>query len=148
MAKLSVIPAGHKVVETSAGTFLEKIRRRRRRFKLPAKTRNKIAASARKIKIPVLTLGANAVPLMGLATFVTQDLGSGIDQFTMGRRFFNRVVTPYTGIVMGESGPRFQPKELMFGLVPNLIVGFIRKSRVLQSTNQRLAATGLPFRLS
>ena len=54
------IPSNMRIIQVGGRTFQQKIRRSRKKFKLPLATRKKMATSARKFKFPVLTAGALA----------------------------------------------------------------------------------------
>ncbi len=154
-AGMKIIPSGFRVITLPNGTAaLQKTKRSRRKFKLPEQTRAKIATAARKIKIPVLRLGANIIPLTE-GFMALQDLARANSpaarKFQLGETF-NALVSPYVGVKAQWTGSQnkmvFAPMELVKGLLPNIMVSWINKSGILRGANQALAKTKLPVRLS
>lgn len=147
VAGFKVIPKGFTPVTVGKTTLLKKTGRRRK-FKLSKATRNKIATSARKVKIPVLTIGANLVPALGAFNWLTNVFPSTAPINTKTASLFRSIITPYTGVWLDNNlKPSFRPEQLMLGLVPNLIVFGINRFGVFKSVNQKLAKSRLPIRL-
>lgn len=109
----------------------------RRRYKTPKSVRKKIAASARRIKIPVLTLGA----LYGGFHLPIQRARGGD-----WKGASDALIWAYTG--WNNSTQRFEMRGLARGIVPLLAVLIIRKSGVLKPFNQQLGKYKVPLRLS
>ena len=135
-----MLPKGYKVVETSAGTYLQKSKQSRKRYKMSKSARNKIAAAARRFKLPVLTVGA----LAGGTWQPINLLFQGQGQYAM-----QVLVRNYTGINTDFNGSvEFKPRYMLNGLVPIVAVMLINRSGILRPTNQKLAKTKIPVRFS
>ncbi len=143
----AVIPSNMKVVAVGAKTFLQKKTRRRRRFKLPAKTRQKMAASARRIKIPILTLVAVGIPIItaaGGAGGLTNALSSQKGFIKFG----SQLLMKFTGINPQQPQTGFQFKQFMQGGGPLIALAILRRSGVFKGVNQQLGRARLPLRLT
>jgi len=151
IAGMDMIPPGTKVVLGPGGkSFLQKKSRRRRRFKTSLATRKKIAASARKFKLPVLTVGAQ-IPWMAKFKEV-YDFNS---QGTLGvwnglRRGAEQVLLPaFTGLhIFSNGSTNWSFKNMSLGLLPNLMVMGVKKSGIFRGANRALAKSRIPVRLS
>ena len=109
----------------------------RRRYKTPKSVRNKIAASARRIKLPILTLGA----LYGGLHLPIKRLIDGDRQGAS-----DALIWAYTG--WNASTQKFEMRGLARGVIPLLAVLIINKSGVLRPVNQQLGRHRIPLRLS
>lgn len=147
IAGMKVIPAGFKTIVLANGeTALQKKTRRRKKFKTSKATRNKLAAARRKFTVPVLTLGANAIPIVQGIDWLTNVLPSSRSAQDKGSKLFNAVVAPYVGIRMTAAGDvNFNFKELMKGLVPNIALFAIKRTGLLKGAQQKVkkASAGL-----
>ncbi len=148
---LMVVPPGFRVgtaVIDGEATSVFVAKTHRKKLKTSKKTRDRISARMREIRIPVLSIAANAVPiietgsaLITLARFPTNH--------NLQREVVNSALGPYTGIRFFTGWvPNFQPALLMKGLIPNIVVWGINKSGVFRSLNRRIARTRLPVRLN
>lgn len=120
----------------------------RRRYKLSASKRRKIAASLRRFKIPLLTTSAIMLPL-SMAVANAGGLNKVFTNFGM-KIFAREMLASYTGIyiVPSTGGVLFKPAMLMRGLAPLVAVALINRSGVLKPVNQKLARARIPLRLS
>lgn len=111
--------------------------RSRKRYKMPAKARKKIAAAARRVKVPVLTLfalAAGTVPAFQLG-FAGQWESAG-----------DMILRNYTGFSVDGS---FRFGRMAKGLLPLGAVFLINKTGILKPVNQKLAKIrGNPLRLN
>lgn len=137
------LPPG-KTVRNIGGTNFLVSKTRRRRFKLPAKTRRKIAANARKMKIPVLTLAALSPSIFGVTdAFRGRSFQDGMN--LAGRRLLQN----FAGVSVANDGTaKFTPATAMKGLLPLGILTFVKRFGVFKGANQALAKSRLPVRLS
>lgn len=153
---ITEIPSNVNLLPQSTSTKLivQKKKVSRRRFKLPAKTRARMRTAARRIKIPVLSVGANIVPVVqGADWFMNIAIKPGIAPRSKALTGFNAIMSPYTGVQMFPTGVtgigvRLAPAELAKGLLPNAIVWGIRKLGIFKSTNARLSKMRIPISLS
>ncbi|MHA1330413.1 MAG: hypothetical protein ACTSR2_04970 [Candidatus Hodarchaeales archaeon] len=109
----------------------------RRRYKLSASKRKRIAASLRRFKVPVLTTAA-----LGIG------LGESISALFAGnwQKAGGVVLRNYTGYDMWSK--KWVPKAMLHGLVPLLTIMLINRSGLLKPVNQKLARARIPLRLS
>lgn len=154
---LMTVPKGYRIatvtVNGSPTSALVAKQSRRSKFKMSKSQRDKIAAAARKIKIPVLTIGANAIPAFGALDFLMHDLVAPTTGTEKGVRFFNKVMSPYLPITLqnlgaGQIKANFTPQTILGGTIPNLIVWGVRRSGIFKGTNAKLTKAKLPFSLS
>ena len=142
-----VIPKDKTILETSKGPVLVHKKQRRRRYKTPKAVRQKIAASSRRFKIPILTTAAIGIPF-----FTALDKAGGMNNlFTRSGMFkFSReMLASYTGVfIEGGGGVVFAPQLMLRGLVPIAMVAIINRLGILKPANQKLAKTRIPLRLS
>ena len=145
--KLKTLPAGHKIIETAHGNYIQKQKKRKRTYKMPKAQRQKIAAAARRFKFPILTGAA-----VGLPIIISVDKAGGMSNlFTRSGMFkFSReMLASYTGVfIEGGGGVAFVPHLMLRGLVPIAIVAAVNRLGLLKTANQKLAKTRLPLRLS
>lgn len=144
MALPQALPAG-KTVRNIGGTNFLVSKRRGRRFKTSLATRKKIAHAARKMKIPVLTLGALAVG--------TSDAIGGLMEPGTIRQKFNRfgfhLLKNYTGIsVFQTQAPQFNFNDLLRGTGTLAGVALARRSGIFKGANKALTKLRLPVSLS
>lgn len=140
------LPPGKTVRNIGGVNFLVP-KGRRRRFKLPAKTRNKIAASARKIKIPVLTIAINAPPIVEAGRFAL-----GIDTpnapFKDRMRWSFNALRPYHGIQLQPDGRALFDIRKMWATGANLLLTGLKRTGVFRPANLVLAKSKIPLRLA
>ncbi len=142
---LKTIPPGHKIVIGADGkSYLQKTKRRRRRYKMSKAHRNKIKAGLNKFKIPVLTVSALAPPFA-----VALDAAMGQPTFAGKlRNFGTSFLASYTGIVADPVNPRWEPKRMMFGLLPLVGLGFVKSipmmKNAISGVNRFLNRMGIP----
>jgi len=116
----------------------------RRKYKLSASKRKRIAASLRRFKLPVLTTAAVAYPL-----FSAVGAAGGINNvFTANgsKRFGGYLLAAFTGFDLATG--RWNIRSLQYGLLPVAAVMLINKSGILKPVNQKLARMRIPLRLS
>lgn len=154
--QLMIVPPGFRiktaVIDGEAQSVLV-AKTTRNGPKTPKKVRERIAASLRKIKIPILT-GIAQLP------WVLPTIGFGFNALTKRRwddaiKAASSPLSAFTGVVMTPTSttqPTFtiswQPQEMVRGIVPNGIVWLINKSGMFRGINQKLARTRLPIRLN
>ena len=141
-----------KLVQVGSKTYMQKKKRSRRRYKLSAKHRKKLAAAARKFKFPILTIGANAIPIMNaIRVFSNNSLRYIARTPEVQAILFNGVVSPYLGVKIvprGESfDAQFAPAELLKGLAPNVLLALMKRQRFYQAANRFISKLGLPVGL-
>ena len=111
----------------------------RRRYKTPAAVRKKIAAGARRFKVPVLTTAAVAAgtwePIKNLVQGNAQEAG-------------RILLRNYTGVDIQDGSASFNFRYMLNGLVPILVVGLVRRTGVFKKVNTTLAKSKIPLRLS
>jgi len=147
MALPQLLPPG-KTVRNIGGTNFLVSKSRSRRFKLPAKTRKKMAASARKFKVPVLTIAAVGVPT-ALAVEHAGGLTAAISTTSGFKRFGSRMLQFYTGFnPAANAGSRFNIRDAAVGLGPLAALTFIRRMGLFKGVNQTLARSRVPVRLA
>ena len=138
--KMKTIPTGYRIKETASGDYLVKKTRSGKRYKMSKAARNKIAASARKLKAPLLTGGAL---LMG--TWQPVQLlfnGQGLEAGQV-------LLRNYTGFNLdGNGGVEWKFRYMFNGLLPLGAVMLINRSGILKPVNQKLAKARVPFRLN
>lgn len=138
--KLKTIPAGYKIVDTAAGTFLQKKTRSRKKFKMSKQARNSIKASARRFKLPLLTTGAVIAGTWEPMQLLFMGDGRGAGQMLLRN---------YTGFNISAGGATEWRFRYMFnGLLPLVAVMAINKTGILKPVNQKLAKAKIPLRLS
>lgn len=138
--KMKTIPTGYRIKETASGDYLVKKTRGGKKYKMSKKARNRIAASARKFKFPVLTAGALAVGTWQPLQLLIQGEGQAAGQVLLRN---------YTGFnIDGQGGVEFKFRYLMGGLLPLGAVMIINRSGILKPVNQKLAKAKIPLRLS
>ena len=116
----------------------------RRRYKTPKAVRNKIAASARRLKIPVLTTAAVGIPFAFAFAAMQRHGGAGTAE---GWKWFgSNLIAYYTGYAPMTND--FDFKRLGYGLLPLVAVSLIRKSGITRTPNAMLAKMRIPLRLS
>lgn len=154
VAGMKVIPSGMKIVTAKDGTtYLQSKPRTRKRYKLPKKVRDKIALAARKVKIPVLTVGANMPAAIGALNYVNEIATTGW-RADKGIRLASAIISPYTGVVLtptdiaGNYSVKWDFMELYKGLIPNAFVFGLNKLGIFKSANQRLAKAKIPLRIA
>lgn len=147
---LMVVPPGFRVGTAvidgeATSVFVKKTSRKG--YKTPKKTRDRIRARMKEIRIPVLSVAANAVPIMqtvgAVSNLIKNPSNHGLQRATV-----NAILAPYTGILFYSTGPTFKAEEMLKGTVPNLIVFGINKLGIFKSLNQKIARTRLPVRLN
>ena len=111
----------------------------RRRYKTPAAVRRKIAAGARRFKIPVLTTAAVAAGTWQPIQLLMQGQGQ-----EAGRVLLRN----YTGVDIQDGSAQFKFRYMLNGIVPLLVVGIVRKTGVFKQVNTTLAKSKIPLRLS
>jgi len=154
VAATTIIPAGHRLVFGPDGKgYAVKKTSSRKKYKMPLAQRKKIAAAAKKVKIPVLTVAANAIPIGGA-------IGETIGAVTQKRpdrlvRAANHLTSAYTGVVLTpksstsfDATVSWQPREMMKGLVPNAMVWVAKKFGIFRGANRALGKAKMPIRLA
>ena len=139
--KLKTLPAGHRIVETAHGNYIQKVKRRRKTYKMPKAQRQKIAAAARKIKIPALTTAAVLTPT--IKAWRNARALTGTDKL---EEFGCSMLAYYTGFYPKTGDFKFS--RLSYGLFPLLAVVVVRKLGVFKGVNSQLAKMKIPLRLS
>jgi len=109
----------------------------RRRYRLSASKRKRIAASLRRFKLPVLTTAAIAV-----GTWEPLKFAAGGDFQRAGKWLMRN----YTGFDLDAKNWKFN--RLWGGLLPIIAVVAINRSGLLKHANQKLARMRIPLRLS
>jgi len=142
-----------RLVQVGGKTFMQKKKRSRKRFKMSKKHRDKLARAAKKFKFPVLTIGANAIPILNaIRVFSRWPLRQIGHDPAVQATLFNGVVSPYIGIKIAPVGETFKasfaPGELLKGLAPNVLLSLVKKQRWYQGANRLLSKLGLPVGLS
>jgi len=138
------IPSNRRVITVGNKHFLQPIKRRTKRFKTPLKVRKKIAAAARRFKLPILSVAAVGFPI-GIAI----NKVGGIQ----GLFSAHGIETASASILRSFTGfdPRtgsFSWEALGEGLLPATAVFVINKLGVLRPINRALGRTRMPFRLN
>lgn len=147
VAGMKMIPAGFRVITLPSGqTALTPRRRSRRRYKLSKARRMSIAASARKFKVPVLTLAVNA-PWVAKSMEVSKYNGGGWTGF---RRAAEQVIMPaFTGVKIDSTGKMsFSLGNLAWGLLPNAMLGITKRSGLLRGAQKSVSRFRLPVSLT
>lgn len=154
--KLMIVPHGYRLKEatingTAETVLVPKIVSKKKRVTKAAK--NAMKAAARKIKVPVITTAAQlpwAIPTAGYAYNAITKRRTD-DAIRAG----DSVLSAFTGVRMKPKAAgswdfdvAWEPLEMIRGLVPNGIAWGINKVGIFRGTNQKLAKTRLPFRLS
>lgn len=152
------VPSNVTILPQSTSTQLvvQKKKRSRRRFKLPAKTRSRMRAAARRMTIPALSIGANIIPAVrGVGWLFDKSTGlfSRQTPLVKGATLFNAIVSPYTGVEFTLASPTvvnptFNPRRLAEGALPNIIVFAVNKLGLFRSLNQKLGRAKIPIRLN
>lgn len=154
--QLMIVPPGMRiqtaVIDGEAQSVLVS-KTHRNGPKTPKKVRDRISASLRKVKVPILT-GAAQLP------WALPTIGFAFNAITKGRRddainAADSVLSAFTGIRMKPvSSTSFnfttswEPGQMVRGLVPNAIVWGINKIGIFKSANQKLARSRIPIRLN
>ena len=142
--KLKTLPAGHRIIETAHGNYIQKQKRSRKTFKMPKAQRQKIAAAARRFKFPILTAAAIGVPL-AFSIAAAQRHG-GLFSTEGAKWFGSNMLAYYTGFAPMTQD--FEAKRLMYGLVPLIATMVLRRSGITKAPNAMLAKMRIPLRLS
>ncbi|MEE9374584.1 MAG: hypothetical protein V3V00_16125 [Saprospiraceae bacterium] len=151
---LMVVPPGYRVgtaVIDGEATSVFIAKTHRKSLKTPKATRDRIRARMKEIRIPVLSIGANIIPIVQTGDWLFNIMPlKGYSSQYKAAALFNRAVSPYTGLkVDGQTfKTSFDFSELNKGLIPNVIVWGINKLGVFKSLNQKIARTRLPVRLN
>ena len=153
VSKLKTIPAGYRVKETASGSYLVRKSRSSGKRKLSKRQRMAISKAAKKFKLPVLTLGANMVPLSLFGSEMIKTVS--VEPWHRTEQLIksaNALTSAYTGVTLyydshGKIQTGFDFDALRIGLLPNLIVYGINKLGVFKSLNRTLAKSHLPVRL-
>ena len=142
--KLKVLPKGHRIIETAHGNYIQKQKQRRSTYKTPKATRVKMAAAARRIKIPLLTTGVIILPI----SMATAHAGGLNRVFTANgsKNFFNHLIGSYTGYAPLEENFRFG--RLARGLIPLVIVMGVNRLGLFKAANAKLAQMRIPLRVN
>lgn len=153
LKSIPLIPANERLVEVGGKLFRKRVRRGRKGPKLSKKHRDSIARAAKKFKVPVLTIGANAIPIMnGIRVFATWPMRQIATDAAVQAQLFNGVVSPYLGLEIQPSGTSFKanfaPGRLIEGLVPNALLKLMKSQRILQAVNKQFNKLGLPVGLN
>ena len=137
--KLPRLARTDKIVSTGKGYAVQS-KGRGKRYKMSKKARDKMAAAARRVKIPVLTLGALALGTWEPIKYLFQGEGKLAGQ---------HLIKNYTGIWIDEGNTHFRFRYLFNGLIPLGAVMLVNRSGLLKPVNQKLAKIkGNPLRLS
>ena len=137
---LKTIPTGYRIKETASGNYLVKKTRSGKRYKMSKAARNKIAASARKFKPPLLTLGALAMGTWQPIQMLIEGQGMQAGQILLRN---------YTGFnIDGNGGAEWRFRYMFNGLLPLGAVMLINRSGILKPVNQKLAKARIPLRLN
>lgn len=148
---LMVVPPGFRVGTAvidgeATSVFVKKVSRKG--SKVSKKTRERISKRLREVRVPVLTIVANSVPIIegGAAAF---NLLKNPQNHDLQRNLVNSVSGAYTGVVFNPGWvPLFRPELTMKALIPNIVVWGVNKIGIFRSANQKLARTRLPVRLN
>ena len=135
---LKIIPKNMKIFNGSDGkSYMQEKTRSRKKYKTPAKVRRKMAAAARRVKVPVLTLAA-----LGVGTVPAFQMGFAGNWAGAG----DLILRNYTGFSVDGS---FQFGRMASGLLPLGMVFLINRTGILKPVNQKLAKIrGNPLRLN
>ena len=148
---LMVVPPGFRVstaVIDGEATSVFVAKTHRKGFKTPKKTRDLIRARMKEIRIPVLTIAANAVPVIE-TTVAVAELLKMPQNHDLQRHVVNAPLGAYTGINFNRGWtPFWDGRLLLKGLVPNAVVWAVNKIGIFKSVNQKIARTRLPVRLN
>ena len=145
MAGMAIVPSNMSIRTLPDGQAVLQPRRRRRRNRLSAQARRRIAANARKFKFPLLTGGV----ILGTSLKIMRENGLGLtDLFSSrgGYLFLHDTVRRYTGFSI-ENGS-FDVREMSKGLLPLAAVMTASKFGIFKKANQALARSRIPIRLS
>lgn len=143
-----VLPSNVKVVNTSGTLILQKVKRRVKRFKMSKKQRQKIAASARKFKLPILT-AVSIGPATLLAAQAGLAQGPLINKIQV---FLLELLSYYTGLRIAPTGQflGWQGQRMLVGWGPIVAVGAakaVAKGRIM-AINRALSRAQIPANLS
>ena len=144
MPAVMTIPKGKTLKEVTVNgvstTVLVSKQSRRSSFKTPKSVRDKISAASKRIRIPILTVAANALPALDLvSTVFTRGRSALSGNFVDQAAIVNTITRPYFGIEFGgDRSVTFKFERLLMGLVPNLAVLGINRLGIFRSTNQKL----------
>jgi len=138
IAGMKVLPRGYKVVPGT--NIVQQVKQRRSKYKMSKSARNKIAAAARRFKLPVLTTGALALGMWEPIKYLFDNQAKYAGQILLRN---------YTGFnVDGMGGVEWKFHYMKNGLLPLVAVMLINRSGILKPVNQKLAKTRIPLRLS
>ncbi len=139
MSKLQVIPKGHRVTNVGGQNFLVTKTRSRRKFKLPKKTRDRMRASARKIKFPIVqgTMIGYGVLDAGQAAMAHSSTMSG-----KIRRFADVLFKNYTGWDNTRNQFKISNAKGLLGVGAWTIVS---KTGIFGMANRLLGRYNVPF---
>jgi len=142
------IPPGYRIKNVAIDgkpTSVLVAKRRTKKFKLPAKTRKKIAASARKFKVPLLTGTALAIP--AVSAYNTSQIYARPEKKVMAAAA--EILASYTGIyALPDKKIEFRADKLLQGAAPLLGVWALKRSGIFRGANRTLARSRIPVRLS
>ena len=148
---LMVVPPGMRISTAvidgeATSVFVQKTHRKG--LKTPKKVRDRIRARLKEIRIPVLTIAANSVPIIETAIMIPQLLKNPMNKQIQAQTV-NAMLSPYTGVFFNPDFTAGWNGSLLFkGLVPNLVVWGVNKIGIFRSVNKKLARTRLPVRLN
>lgn len=150
IAGMKVIPAGFRPVTLPDGSVALQRKGRRRRPRLSPQARRRIAAAARRFKVPVLTVGAQLPWAIPFISAIMREGGAALNGDENAQRSIaNKIIAPFTGIVFNAGWkPQFVPRRMLQGLAPNLALMFIKRTGVFRGINQKLARMRIPVRLT
>jgi len=144
-AKLKVIPSGYRVIDTPAGTFLQKKTRRTRQYKLSKAKRQALSRASRRFKVPVVT---SAAIIVGMHEPVAWLHKHNYNK-TGWRGFGTLTLRNYTGIWINQEGEvKFQPKHALKGAGSLFLTYLLRRSGITKPVNRMLTRMRIPITLS
>lgn len=145
VAGLPLLPAGYTVIEKGGKAYAQKKKRTRRRYKLSKAQRQKISTAAKKFRLPVLTIGANIVPIFGAFDFITNIMPQNLTPNHKVVSLWNRTIKYYTGITLtldGQGNPAYSHWRLgdaALGLGPNIILGAVKGAGMFRNQRRQAA---------
>lgn len=143
-----IVPRNMKVVSTNP-LILKRVKTGRRGPKLSKKTRDRISATARRFKFPVLDFGANVFPIMGAVDWLQNDAFAPIDGQLKAARYWNKIMSWFFGVTIDAQTLKIkgEPRRLMFGAGSNLGLMFARRLGLTKSLNAKLTKSRIPISL-